>query len=25
MFCRTASDFMNVYPFFEKWMADLAA
>lgn len=25
VFCRTASDFMNVYPFFEKWMADLAA
>ncbi|KQX56564.1 family 78 glycoside hydrolase catalytic domain [Paenibacillus sp. Root444D2] len=25
VFCRTASDFMNVYPFFEKWMADVAA
>ncbi|MFS0724309.1 family 78 glycoside hydrolase catalytic domain [Paenibacillus sp. 1P07SE] len=25
LYCRTASDFMNVYPFFEKWMADLAA
>lgn len=25
VFSRTASDFMNVYPFFEKWMADVAA
>lgn len=25
VFSRTAADFMNVYPFFEKWMADLAA
>ncbi|MFX3636955.1 MAG: family 78 glycoside hydrolase catalytic domain [Candidatus Pristimantibacillus sp.] len=25
VYSRTASDFMNVYPFFEKWMADLAA
>lgn len=25
LYARTASDFMNVYPFFEKWMADLAA
>ncbi|MCA0755777.1 glycoside hydrolase family 78 protein [Paenibacillus sp. N4] len=25
LYCRTASDFMNVYPFFEKWMADVAA
>jgi len=25
LYCRTASSFMNVYPFFEKWMADLAA
>ncbi|MBQ7370420.1 MAG: family 78 glycoside hydrolase catalytic domain [Blautia sp.] len=22
VFCKTASDFMNVYPFFEKWMLD---
>ncbi len=22
VFCRTACDFMNVYPFFEKWMLD---
>lgn len=22
-YCRTAADFMNVYPFFEKWMQDL--
>lgn len=25
VYCRTASDFMNVYPFFEKWMIDVAA
>lgn len=25
VFSRTASYFMNVYPFFEKWMADVAA
>ncbi|OCT11459.1 hypothetical protein A8709_07255 [Paenibacillus pectinilyticus] len=25
VFARTASDFMHVYPFFEKWMADVAA
>lgn len=25
LYSRTASNFMNVYPFFEKWMADLAA
>ncbi|WP_336772527.1 alpha-L-rhamnosidase [Paenibacillus sp. MMO-58] len=25
VFSRTAADFMNVYPFFEKWMADVAA
>ncbi len=25
LYARTAADFMNVYPFFEKWMADLAA
>jgi alpha-L-rhamnosidase len=25
VYARTSSDFMNVYPFFEKWMADLAA
>ncbi|GMK39125.1 alfa-L-rhamnosidase [Paenibacillus sp. CCS19] len=25
VFSRTAADFMHVYPFFEKWMADLAA
>jgi len=25
VFARTAADFMNVYPFFEKWMADVAA
>jgi len=25
LYCRTASDFMNVYPFFEKWMDDVAA
>ncbi|WP_139991496.1 family 78 glycoside hydrolase catalytic domain [Paenibacillus paridis] len=25
VFCRTASNFMHVYPFFEKWMADLAS
>jgi alpha-L-rhamnosidase len=25
VYCRTAADFMNVYPFFEKWMADVAA
>ncbi|MBB6637148.1 glycoside hydrolase family 78 protein [Cohnella thailandensis] len=24
VFSRTAADFMNVYPFFEKWMSDLA-
>ncbi|MGO4371925.1 family 78 glycoside hydrolase catalytic domain, partial [Paenibacillus sp. MCAF20] len=24
VYARTSSDFMNVYPFFEKWMADLA-
>lgn len=24
LYCRTASNFMNVYPFFEKWMADVA-
>jgi alpha-L-rhamnosidase len=24
LYARTASDFMNVYPFYEKWMADLA-
>lgn len=24
VFCRTASYLMNVYPFFEKWMTDLA-
>lgn len=23
LYCRTASDLMHVYPFFEKWMADL--
>ena len=22
VYCRTAADFMNVYPFFEKWMKD---
>ncbi len=22
VYCRTAADFMNVYPFFEKWMQD---
>lgn len=22
VYCRTAADFMNVYPFFEKWMLD---
>lgn len=25
LYCRTASDFMNVYTFFEKWMTDVAA
>jgi len=25
LYSRTASDFMNVYTFFEKWMADVAA
>ncbi|MGL6200879.1 MAG: family 78 glycoside hydrolase catalytic domain [Lachnospiraceae bacterium] len=25
VYCRTAADFMNVYTFFEKWTADLAA
>ena len=25
LYCKTASYFMNVYLFFEKWMADLAA
>ncbi|SFE53793.1 alpha-L-rhamnosidase [Paenibacillus catalpae] len=25
VFSRTAADFMNVYPFFEKWMEDVAA
>jgi alpha-L-rhamnosidase len=25
LFARTATNFMHVYPFFEKWMADLAA
>jgi len=24
VFSRTAADFMNAYPFFEKWMSDLA-
>lgn len=24
VYCRTAADFMNVYPFFEKWMQDLS-
>lgn len=25
VFCKTAADFMNVYPFFEKWLKDLSA
>ncbi|WP_438495751.1 family 78 glycoside hydrolase catalytic domain [Paenibacillus sp. IHBB 3054] len=25
LFARTAADFMNVYPFYEKWLADLGA
>ncbi|WP_239616544.1 family 78 glycoside hydrolase catalytic domain [Cohnella mopanensis] len=25
LFARASADFMNVYPFFEKWMADVAA
>lgn len=25
IFAKTAADFTNVYPFFEKWMADVAA
>ncbi len=25
VFCKTATCFMNVYPFFEKWMADVSA
>lgn len=25
VYCRTASDFMNVYTFFEKWMSDVEA
>lgn len=25
VYCRTASEFMNVYPFFEKWLLDLNA
>lgn len=24
VYCKTASDFMNVYPFYEKWLSDLA-
>ena len=23
VYCKTASDFMNVYPFFEKWLQDI--
>ena len=23
VYCKTAADFMNVYPFFEKWLTDL--
>lgn len=25
VYCRTATDFMNVYPFFEKWMQEFTA
>lgn len=25
LYCKTASDLTNVYPFFEKWMADVAS
>lgn len=24
VYCRTAADFMSVYPFYEKWLADLS-